>query len=124
MPVLYHGTDVHSALFILNHGLNSEYLLALQRRPSQLGIGLYTSVDVSVAWFFASMAPGNRGQGYTVIEMSVSEQHYRLLVAKNWALERAIVNVPFAAIQVWFHVDSFSFLNLYADFRPCNLQEK
>lgn len=124
MPVLYHGTDVHSALVILNHGLNSKHLLALQRRPSQLGSGLYTSFDVSVAWFFASMAPGNRGHGYTVIKLSLSVQHYGQLLQNQWAVERSIVNVPFTATQVWFHIDSFGFLNLYADIRPCNRQEE
>ncbi|PSF29444.1 hypothetical protein C7H19_24300 [Aphanothece hegewaldii CCALA 016] len=33
----YHGTDVYSALDILNNGLNAQRLLALQKQPVQLG---------------------------------------------------------------------------------------
>jgi hypothetical protein len=32
MITLYHGTDVHSALDILNNGLRADKLLALQAR--------------------------------------------------------------------------------------------
>ena len=48
--ILYHGTDVESALDILNHGLNVDRLLELQsKRPVQMGAGWYTTEDIDVA---------------------------------------------------------------------------
>ncbi|MEA3340265.1 MAG: hypothetical protein U9R15_09890 [Chloroflexota bacterium] len=48
---LYHGTDVKSALDILNNGLNAEHLLATQTvRPVQIRTGWYTAWDLPVSW--------------------------------------------------------------------------
>ena len=45
--ILYHGTDIDSALDILNHGLDAGKLTALQReRPAQLGHGWYAAFEV------------------------------------------------------------------------------
>jgi len=41
---LYHGTDIESALDILNNGLNGDRLLALQTQPVQLGKGWYAAL--------------------------------------------------------------------------------
>ena len=45
----YHGTDIESALDILNNGLNGSRLIALQTQPVQLGRGWYAAFDPEVA---------------------------------------------------------------------------
>jgi hypothetical protein len=114
---LYHGTDVDSALDILNNGLDAEKLLVLQTQPVQLGTGWYSAFDADVAWFFASIAP-RAILGYTVIEMSLPIAKLKHLLAAELARQNTIANVPFIAKQVWFSVNSFDFLNEQAEFRP------
>jgi hypothetical protein len=117
---LYHGTDVDSALDILNNGLNPERLLKLQVNPVQLGPGLYiyTAMDVDVAWFFASLAPHAETLEYTVIEISLPVLELNYLLDRKDARIEPIVNVQFKAEQVWFSLNAFDFLNKVADFRP------
>jgi len=118
--VLYHGTDVDSALDILNNGLNAEHLLAIQMgRPVQIRTGWYTAWDLHVAWFFASLAPGDMGQGYTVIEMSLKASDLETLFARGLATRTIVRNVLFVAEQIWFDVAAFEFLNFHAEFKPC-----
>ena len=118
--VLYHGADIDSALDILNNGLDAEHLLALQaRRPVQIRTGWYTALDPEVAWFFASLSPGDKGQGYTVIEMRLKASDLEALFARRLAIRSIIRNVPFVAEQIWFDVAAFEFLNSHAEFRPC-----
>jgi len=122
--ILYHGTDVDSALDILNHGLDTAKLRTLQLdRPTQLGRGWYAAYEAEVAWFFASLAPGNVGRGYTVIEIDIPEDILTQLVAARQAIRSAIVNVPFGAQQYWFDLRAFEVLNAHATFRPYAGQE-
>jgi len=117
--VLYHGTDVDSALDILNNGLSAERLISIQGvRPVQLGLGWYAALDSEVAWFFASLAPGNIGRGYTVIEMEIIRNDLNYLEDLNLAIKSAVKNVPFQAEQYWFDISSFDYLNNHAAFRP------
>jgi len=117
--VLYHGTDVDSALGILNNGLDVEHLLALQAgRVVQVRTGWYTSLDPEVAWFFASLTPGDKGQGYTVVEVRLKTSDMEALFVRGLAIQSIIRNVPFTAEQVWFDVAAFEFLNSRAEFRP------
>jgi hypothetical protein len=117
--ILYHGTDIDSALDILNHGLDAAKLTALHLdRPTQLGRGWYATYEVEVAWFFASLAPGNVGRGYTVIEIDIPDDILIQLVADRQAIRSAIVNVPFGAQQYWFDLRAFVVLNAHATFRP------
>lgn len=117
--ILYHGTDVDSALDILNYGLDASKLLPLQQdRPSQLGMGWYASCQADVAWFFASLAPGNVGRGYTVIEIDIPEAVLDQLVTERQAIRHTIANVPFDAQQYWFSTNAFEVLNRQAIFRP------
>ena len=117
--VLYHGTDVDSALDILNNGLDVEHLLALQAgRLVQVRTGWYTVLAPEVAWFFASLAPGDKGQGYTVIEMHLKASDLETLSARGLAIRSIIRNVSFVAEQIWFDVAAFEFLNSHAEFRP------
>jgi hypothetical protein len=96
--ILYHGTDIDSALDILNHGLDAAKLTALQGdRPTQLGRGWYATYEADVAWFFASLAPGNVGRGYSVIEIDIPEDILTQLVTARQAFRSAILNVPFGA---------------------------
>ncbi|ELR97160.1 hypothetical protein [Gloeocapsa sp. PCC 73106] len=118
----YHGTDVYSALDILNNGLNSQRLLALQKQPVQLGVGWYASYKPEVAWFFASLAPGGGEDGCTVIEMLLSAEDFNFLVEKGDARIESIANVKFVAEQVCFSLRAFEFLNYRAEFKP--YQEK
>jgi len=123
--VLYHGTDIDSALDILNNGLNKSHLIKLQsERMTQLGIGWYATGNFEAAWFFASFAPGNRGRGYTVIEMEISKADLAILIRRGLAIRREIINVPFVAEQYWFAPDTFDFLNERVIFRPYRKQEK
>jgi hypothetical protein len=122
--ILYHGTDIDSALDILNHGLDAAKLMALQLdRPPQLGHGWYATSEAEVAWFFASLAPGNVGRGYTVIEIDIPEDVLNQLVAARQAIRSTIVNVPFRAQQYWFDLGAFAVLNVHATFRPYVGQE-
>ena len=122
--ILYHGTDIDSALDILNHGLDAAKLTALQLdRPTQLGRGWYAAYEAEVAWFFASLAPGNVGRGYTVIEIDIPDDMLNQLVAVRQAIRSAIVNVPFGAQQYWFDLRAFAVLNAHATFRPYAGQE-
>ena len=117
--VLYHGTDVGSALDILNNGLDAEHLLALQTgRLVQIRTGWYTALDPDVAWFFASLAPGDMGRGYAVIEIRLKMSDLKTLLVRGLAIQSAIRNVPFIAEQVWFDVAAFELLNSRAEFRP------
>lgn len=115
---LYHGTDVYSALDILNNGLNPDRLVKLQVNPVQLGPGLYTALDVNVAWFFASLAPNAETLEYTVIEISLPVVELNYLLDRKEARIEPIVNVQFKAQQVWFSLTAFDFLNQVAEFRP------
>ena len=122
--ILYHGTDVDSALDILNHGLDAAKLTALQLdRPTQLGLGWYAAYDAEVAWFFASLARGNVGRGYTVIEIEIPEDVLTQLVEARRAIRSTIANVPFRAQQYWFDLGAFEVLNARATFRPYTGQE-
>ena len=82
---LYHGTDVNSALDILNNGLNAEHLLSLQKNRVQLGVGWYAAFVPEVAWFFASLAPNLDELGCTVIEMLLSEEDLNYLLEQGEA---------------------------------------
>ena len=122
--ILYHGTDIDSALDILNHGLDAVKLTALQlERPTQLGRGWYATYDAEMAWFFASLAPGNVGRGYAVIEIDIPEDVLNQLLEARQAIRSAIVNVPFGAQQDWFDLSAFAVLNAHATFRPYAGQE-
>ena len=122
--LLYHGTDIDSALDILNHGLDAAKLTALQlERPTQLGPGWYAAYEPEVAWFFASLAPGNVGRGYTVIAIDIPDDVLNQLVAARQAVRSALVNVPFGAQQYWFDLRAFAVLNAHATFRPYAGQE-
>lgn len=117
--IFYHGTDLDSALDILNNGLAPQPLILLQSgRPVHLGQGWYTSLDSEVAWFFAPLAPGNIGRGYTVIQMTLSENDFKVLVDKNLVVKSQIMNVMFIAEEHRFDPSSFDFLNAKAIFRP------
>ena len=117
--VLYHGTDWESALDILNHGLNIENLRRLQdERETQLGPGWYTTDDINIAWYFASIAPGALDKRYTVIQMEMHLEHLESLVEQGLASKSKITNVPFQGEQYWFHFDALEFLNQQAVFRP------
>jgi hypothetical protein len=117
--ILYHGTDVDSALDILNNGLDAAKLTTLQSgRSAQHGIGWYAACDAEVAWFFASLAPGNVGRGYTVIEVDIPAGILNQLVATRQAIQSTIANVPFVAQQYWFDMGAFAVLNAQATFRP------
>ena len=122
--VLYHGTDWESALDILNHGLNIENLRALQiGRMTQLGEGWYTTDNVDIAWYFASIAPGAIENSYTVIEMIIHLEHLESLFEQRRVIKHQIVNVLFQGEQYWFHPDAFRFLNQHEFFQPYSGEE-
>lgn len=114
---LYHGTDTESALDILNHGLSAEKLRSLQT-TTQIGPGWYAALNVEVAWFFASIAPGNVGRGYTVVEMELALKDLQQLIELELVKESKILNVPFRATHYAFLPEAFEFLNVKAVFRP------
>jgi len=94
-------------------------LLALQTgRLVQIRTGWYTARDTDVAWFFASLAPGDKGRGYAVIEIHLKVSDLEKLLVRGLAIQSAIRNVPFIAEQVWFDVAAFELLNSRAEFRP------
>jgi hypothetical protein len=77
-------------------GLDTAKLAALQLdRPTQLGRGWYAAYEAEVGWFCASLAPGNVGRGYAVIEIEIPEDILKQLIAARQAIRSAIVNVPF-----------------------------
>jgi hypothetical protein len=121
---LYHGTDVDSALDILNNGLNPERLLKLQVNPVQLGPGLYTAMDVDVAWFFASLAPYAETLEYTVIEISLPVLELNYLLDRKETRIETLAQGQFKTEQIWFSIAAFDFLNKVAEFRPSKLGEK
>jgi len=117
--ILYHGTDVDSALDILNNGLSAEQLrLRQSSRQTQLGPGLYVAEDPEIAWFFASLAPGNSERGYTVIEIELPDVTFTNLRRSGFVHAEAIVNVPFSAGQYRFDLAAFDEINEIALFRP------
>ncbi|MEZ4616411.1 MAG: hypothetical protein R2867_13040 [Caldilineaceae bacterium] len=122
--ILYHGTDLDSALAILNHGLDGSKLNKLQTgRPTQIGIGWYSATEPEAAWFFASLAPGNQDKGFTVIELEISDVTIKQLVASGQVMVTDIRNVPFVAKQVWFDINTFATVNREGVFRPCRNKE-
>lgn len=117
--VLYHGTDWESALEILNHGLNIAHLRRWQVAPTQLGEGWYTTEYADIAWYFASIAPGvGADDAFTIIEMVIHAEHLESLLDQQLAIRETIINVLFQGEQIWFHPDTFDFLNQNALFRP------
>lgn len=115
----YHGTDLDSALNILNDGLQSQPLVALQSgRPVDLGRGWYTTMDAEVAWYFAPLAPGNIARGCTVIEMEITKDDFEHLVKRGDVIQAPIQNVLFVAEQYLFKPNAFDYLNAHAVFRP------
>lgn len=122
--IFYHGTDMDSALDILNNGLNGERLELLQSpRQTQSGPGLYVAEEPEIAWFFASLAPGNRGRGYTVLEMELAGSSFEKLNHNGLVEVEEIFNVPFRARQYRFAVTALDELNALAVFRPFRRQE-
>jgi len=115
---LYHGTDITSALDILNNGLNVKQLQAKQKRPLQLGLGWYAALESEVAEFFGSLATNITGEHYTIIQMSLSNSDLDYLFATKQARQEVITNVHFVAEQIWFSPTSFDFLNERATFSP------
>lgn len=115
--ILYHGTDVDSALDILNNGLNQERLLNHQNEDLQLGSGWYTAIEPNVAWFFATLA-AEALELCTVIEMHIKEELLGDLLKRDWARREVVVNVPFEGEQIWFAIDAFDLLNEQAQFVP------
>ena len=121
--ILYHGTDIDSALDI-HKGLDAGKLIALQHvRSTQVGVGWYAACDAEIAWFFASLAPGNVGRGYAVIEIDIPEDVFNQVLAARQAIRSAIANVLFVAQQYWFDIGSFALLNARTTYRPYVGQE-
>lgn len=117
--ILYHGTDVESALKILNDGINQQDLELWQRgRRLQSGPGWYTTDNVIAARYFASIAPGNRDHGNTIIIMEMFLEHLEMLLEQGLCRKETIRNVYFDAEQYWFDMKTLPFLNENAIFRP------
>lgn len=117
--IFYHGTDLESAIDIIQNGLNLDNLIQQQAgRPTQLGIGWYTTDDINIAWYFASIAPGALERKYVIVVMEMFQEHLESLVEQGLLIKQEIINVPFQGDQYWFHPDSFNFLNQQAYFRP------
>lgn len=117
--ILYHGTDFDSALKILNYGLDPQDLEFWQRgRRLQSGPGWYTTDDIIAASYFASIAPGNRNRGNTIIVMEMFLEHLEMLLEQGVCRKETIRNVYFEAEQYWFDLKTLSFLNENAIFRP------
>ena len=76
---LYHGTDIDSAIDILNSGLNKDKVIERQGQYSQLGVGWYTAIEPNVAWFFGTLA-AEALDACTVIEMEIAEAILRELL--------------------------------------------
>jgi hypothetical protein len=125
IAILFHGTDLDSALIILEHGLDTHQLRARQGgRRAQLGPGWYTTDDITAAWFFASIAPGNVDKGFTIIQVELFVEHLEMLLQQGLAKKSKIANVWFDADQYRFDPQAFPFLNEYAVFRPYLQQEE
>lgn len=123
--ILYHGTDVDSALNILNHGLNEQNLEFWQAgRRLQSGTGWYTSDSAIAAHYFGVIAPGNRGQGNTIIAMEIFLEHLEMLLEQRLCKRELIRNVFFEADQYWFDKKTLPFLNEHALFRPYFLKDE
>lgn len=88
-----------------------------------MGSGWYAATGPEAAWFFASVAPGNRDRGFTVIELEVSELTVKQFIAAGQAVVADIRNVPFFAQQVWFAINTFVTLNSEGVFRSCRSKE-
>lgn len=122
--ILYHGTDVDSALNILNHGLSDQDLEFWQAgRKLQSGSGWYTTDRAIAAHYFGVIAPGNRGRGNTIIAMEIFLEHLEMLLEQDLCKQETIRNVFFEANQYWFDKKSLSFLNEHALFRPYFLKD-
>lgn len=108
-----------SAIDIVQHGLNIENLLQRQAgRPTQLGLGWYTTDEIDIAWYFASIAADAFEHNYAVVVMQIFQEHLESLLEQGLAVKREIINVLFQGDQYWFHSDAFSFLNQQAFFYP------
>ena len=117
--ILYHGTDLESAIDIIQNGLNLNNLIHQQDgQPTQLGIGWYTTDNIDIAWYFASIAPGALDHKYVVIVIEMFQEHLESLFEQGLLIKQEIINVTFQGDQYWFHPDSFNFLNQQAYFRP------
>ncbi len=114
---LYHGTDIESALDILNNGLSREKLISGQGKYLQSGVGWYTAVEPDVAWFFATLA-AEAFESCTVIEMLISEELLDELFTSKLAHRERIGNVPFEGEQIWFALEALDILNQEAHFIP------
>jgi len=123
--VLYHGTDVESALNILNHGLSEQELEFWQTgRRLQSGSGWYTTDSTIAAHYFGVIAPGNRGRGNTIITMEIFLEHLEMLIEQRLCKKETIRNVFFEADQYWFDRTTLSFLNENALFAPYFLKDE
>ena len=123
--ILYHGTDIESAIDIIQNGLSLDNLIQQSNgRPTQLGIGWYTTDEIDIAWYFASTAPGSIGRQYVVVVMEMFQEHLEMLFEQELAVKQEIINVPFQGDQYWFHPDSFDLLNQQAFFRPYTGESK
>ena len=103
---------------LLRKGLGTQLLALQARHPVQSGAAWYVAFDPEVAWFFASLAPGDTAQGCTVIEMSLPRAVLEHLVTVGLASRERIANVPFVAEQLRFALATFDVLNAQAEFRP------
>ena len=115
--ILYHGTDVESALDILNNGLSEDELNKRQTESVQLGPGWYAAVEPDVAWFFATLAADALDR-CTVVEMLITEEELDDLLTMELARREIIGSVPFEGEQIWFSPEAFDFLNEHALFVP------
>jgi len=123
MVVLYHGTDLTSVMDILKNGLDEQRLTVLQaNRKTQSRPGWYVTYNFAAAWYFASIAPGNKDK-YAVIEVKLFVEHLEMLIDQGLAQKSKVLNVLFAADQICFDFQAFTFLNTHALFRPCQMEE-
>lgn len=99
MIKLYHGTDIYSALDILNNGLDRDKVFERQGRYSQLGVGWYTAIEPNIAWFFGTLA-AEALDACTIIEMEIAEATLRDLLDNGQAKREVIGNVPFEGEQI------------------------
>jgi hypothetical protein len=117
--IFYHGTDLDSLLNILNDGLQVDKLRRLQSKHKvQSGAGWYVTDNISAAWYFATIAYGNKDRGSAVVEIELFIEHFELLVDQGLVKKSKIVNVHFDADQYLFDIQAFEFLNQHAAFRP------
>ena len=83
-----------------------------------MGPGWYTTEDAKIAWYFASAALETFDRECSVIKMEIYLEHLESLLEQGLAKESEILNVNFQGKQIWFHPDSFEFLNQNVVFRP------